>query len=119
MVQSHHHEDGEPSEGLTLFECCNQTKYVHPQAACQRKSNAADLVGYPLYPKIQLMPDHPATYLFPVINSEKVFKDFITLVKSELYTNLNLGLNVFNGISGLYLEGDSFPSQSFDENLHL
>ena len=32
---------------------------------------------------------------------------------------LDLSLNTFNRIGGLYIKRDSFPCQSLDENLHL
>ena len=32
---------------------------------------------------------------------------------------LDLGLDVFDGIAGLHLEGDGLPSQGLHEDLHL
>ena len=34
-------------------------------------------------------------------------------------TNLDLGLDVFDGVGGLHLEGDGFARKGFDENLHF
>ena len=36
----------------------------------------------------------------------------------NIFCYLNLGLDIFNGIRGLNLEGDSFPREGLDKDLH-
>merc|ERR1719244_1922933 len=48
LVRSHRLANEEQGEAWTPSECCSQTASVHPQAACQRKSNVADLEVFPL-----------------------------------------------------------------------
>ena len=40
------------------------------------------------------------------------------LIRGNAFFVLDLGLDVFNGVRGLYIESDGLSGQSFDEDLH-
>ena len=44
------HGDVKPNGGWTLFECCNLTKFDHPQVVFRQRSNVVGLEGYLLCP---------------------------------------------------------------------
>jgi len=45
-------------------------------------------------------------------------KDQTLLVWGNAFFILNFSLDIFNSVGGLNFEGDGFPSEGFDENLH-
>jgi len=53
--------------------------------------------------------------IFELLSSE----DKTLLIRWNSFLVLDLGLDVFNGVRALHLEGDGLPRQSLHKNLHL
>jgi len=45
-------------------------------------------------------------------------EDETLLIWWDSFFILNLGLHVFDGVTWFHLQGDGFPCQSFDKDLH-